>query len=42
MQKLFVKDAVTNKGITTTPNSLLSEVAEIMAKKRNKRYASLE
>ncbi len=32
MQKLFVKDAMTNKVITTTPNSLLSEVAEIMAK----------
>jgi CIC family chloride channel protein len=32
LQKLFVKDAMTNKVITTTPNSLLSEVAEIMAK----------
>ena len=32
MQKLFVKDAMTKKVITTTPNSLLSEVAEILAK----------
>ncbi len=32
MQKLFVKDAMTKKIITTTPNSPLSEVAEIMAK----------
>jgi chloride channel protein, CIC family len=32
MQKLFVKDAMTKKVITTTPNSLLSEVAEVLAK----------
>ena len=32
LQKLFVKDAMTKKVITTTPNSPLSEVAEIMAK----------
>jgi len=32
MQKLFVKDAMTKKVITTVPNSLLSEVAETMAK----------
>jgi len=32
MQKLFVKDAMTKKIITTTCNSPLSEIAEIMAK----------
>ena len=32
MQKLFVKDAMTKKVITTTLNAPLSEVAEIMAK----------
>jgi CIC family chloride channel protein len=32
MQQLFVKDAMTKKLITITPNSPLSEVAEIMAK----------
>ncbi len=32
MQKLFVKDAMTKKIITTTLNSPLSEVAELMAK----------
>jgi chloride channel protein, CIC family len=32
MQKLFVRDAMTKKVIITTPNSLVSEVAEIMAK----------
>jgi CIC family chloride channel protein len=32
LQKLFVKDAMTKKVITTTPNSMLSEVADIMAK----------
>jgi CIC family chloride channel protein len=32
LQKLFVKDAMTNNVITTTLNSTLSEVAEIMAK----------
>lgn len=32
MQKLFVKDAMTKKVITTALNSPLSEVAEIMAK----------
>ena len=32
LQKLFVKDAMTRKVITTTPNSMLSEVAEILSK----------
>ena len=32
MQKLFVKDAMTKKVITTTLNSPLSEVAEVMSK----------
>ncbi len=32
LQKLFVKDAMTKKIITTTPNSLISEVAEILSK----------
>ena len=32
LQKLFVKDAMTKKVITTTPNSPISEIAEIMAK----------
>ena len=32
LQKLFVKDAMTKRIITTTPNSPISEVAEIMAK----------
>jgi CIC family chloride channel protein len=32
LQKLFVKDAMTNRVTTTTPNSLISEVAEMMAK----------
>jgi CIC family chloride channel protein len=32
MQRLFVKDAMTKKVITITPNSLISNVAEIMAK----------
>ena len=36
MQKLFVKDAMTKKVITTALNSPLSEVAEIMAKNRIK------
>ncbi len=31
LQKLFVKDAMTKKIITTTPNSTLSEVAEILS-----------
>ena len=41
MQKLFVKDAMTKKIITTTLNSPLSEIAEVMAKEHNKRYSSL-
>jgi CIC family chloride channel protein len=32
LQKLFVKDAMTNRVTTTTPSSLISEVAEMMAK----------
>jgi CIC family chloride channel protein len=32
LQKLFVKDAMTKKTITATPNSPISEVAELMAK----------
>ena len=32
LQKLFVKDAMTKKVITTNPNSPITEVAEIMAK----------
>jgi CIC family chloride channel protein len=32
MQKLLVKDAMSKKVITTSPSSVLSEVAEIMAK----------
>ena len=32
LQKLFVKDALTKKVLTTTPNSTLSEVAEILSK----------
>jgi CIC family chloride channel protein len=32
LQKLFVKDAMTKKVITTAPNSPLSEIAGIMAK----------
>lgn len=32
LQKLFVKDAMTKKIITTTPNTLVSEVAEILSK----------
>ncbi len=32
LQKLFVKDAMTKKVITTTPNSTLSEVAEVLSK----------
>ena len=32
LQKLFVKDAMTKKIITTRPNALVSEVAEILSK----------
>ena len=32
LQKLFVKDAMTNRVTTTTPSSLISDVAEMMAK----------
>ena len=32
LQKLFVKDAMTKKVITTTPNSPISEVAEMLSK----------
>jgi CIC family chloride channel protein len=32
LQKLFVKDAMTKKIITITPNALVSEVAEILSK----------
>jgi CIC family chloride channel protein len=32
LQKLFVKDAMTKKVITTTPKSLLSEIADMLAK----------
>ena len=32
LQKLFVKDAMTKKVITTTPNAPISEVAEMMSK----------
>ena len=32
LQKLFVKDGMSKKVVTTTPGSLLSEVAEIMAR----------
>ncbi len=32
LKKLFVKDSMTRKVITTTPNSMISEVAEILSK----------
>jgi len=42
LQKLFVKDAMTKKTITATPNSPISEVAELMAKNGIKRMPVLD